>query len=139
LNFLRLLAQEYVSNVLGIGVPSWTVMTSLASSLGTQLLIRTLFTWIWIRALLNRAIMQHSTRHGTFNRHALLLLSFCMILASRLTMMKSLSLTLSQMGSCRRLPLCIGTCPLASFLRSGHKDFQMGCPIPSTYASAPTS
>jgi hypothetical protein len=47
LNFLRLLAQEYVSNVLGIGVPNWTAMTSPASSLDTQLLIRTLFTWIW--------------------------------------------------------------------------------------------
>ena len=103
MNFLRLLAQEYVSNVLGIGVPNWTAMTSPASSLDTLLLIRTLFTWIWIQGLLNRAIMQHSTRHGTSNRHALLLLSFCMILALRLMMMKSLSLQLSQMDSCNQL------------------------------------
>jgi hypothetical protein len=126
-----------VSNVLGIGVPNWTATTLPVSSLGTRLPIRTLSTWIWIRALLSRAIMLHSMKHGTFNLLALLLLSFCMILASRLTMRKSLSLALRQICSCRQFAplhqnMCLG---LRYSLKARRRPNGMSHPIHACFRS----
>jgi hypothetical protein len=104
------------SNVPAIAVLSWIGTTSAVSFWGKQLPTKTLYTWIWIQALSNRAIMPPLTKRGTCSPVINLQPNFCMILAWKRNIfqfhrpglfwvIRSLLRALRHLRQCRGLPL----------------------------------